>query len=109
MKKLTILKVMEATVQEQQITQNPTSPRLTCVVTGKTRPSNEKYLSVKADQRNVSVEYFTEHYTCKQAVKRLRAGMAVKEVRAELEAEVSTPISDEMVKEILRVNGKTKA
>ena len=100
---------MEATVQEQQTAKKPTSPKLTCVVTGKTRPSNERYLSSKAEQRNVTVEHFTQHYVCKQAVKRLRAGMPVKDVREELMAEVSTPISDEMVKEILRVNGKTKA
>ena len=97
-----------ATVQEQQVRKS-TSPKLTCLITGKVRPSNEKYLADKAQKRGVSAEYFSQNYACKQAVKRLRAGMSVEDVRAELGAEVTTPISDDQVAGILRLNGKTKS
>ena len=100
---------METTVQEQTTQTKTASPKLTCIITGKTRPTNDKYLASKAAQRGTSVEQFTQYYTCKQAVKRLRAGMSVAEVRQELGAEVTTPVSDGTVKGILRLNGKTKS
>ena len=96
---------MEATLEQQQ---TATSPKLTCLITGKIRPTNENYLAKKAENRGVSVEQFTENYACKQAVKRLRAGMSVDQARQELASEVTTPVSDETVKTILRLNGKTK-
>ena len=98
---------METTLQETKKRQS-TSPKLTCLITGKVRPSNEKYLASKAEKKGVSVEYFTQTYVCKQAVKRLRAGMSVEAVRAELDAEVTTPISSEQLQDILRINGKSK-
>ena len=97
---------MQATL-EQDV--QSTSPKLTCVITGKTRPSNQKYLAAKAEKRNVSVEQFTQYYACKQAVKRLRAGMPVDQVRQELGADISTPVSEGVVQGILRLNGKTKS
>jgi len=98
---------METTL-EQTKTRQSASPKLTCLITGKVRPSNEKYLASKAEKKGVSVEYFTQNYVCKQAAKRLRAGMSVEAVRAELDAEVSTPISEEQLQTILCVNGKSK-
>ena len=98
---------MEATL-EQTKTRKSTSPKLTCVITGKTRSSNEKYLAAKAQDRNVSVEDFTQYYACKQAVKRLRAGMSVQEARADLSVQITTPVSEEDVKTILSLNGKSK-
>jgi hypothetical protein len=101
---------MQTLVQEQETnTRKSPSPKLTCVITGTTRPTNEKYLQSKADKRGISVQEFVENYAGKQAVKRLRAGYSVEDVRRELNAEVTTPITDEMVKNILRVNGKSKA
>ena len=99
---------METTL-EQPKTRQLASPKLTCLITGKVRPSNLNYLACKAEKKGVSVEYFTQNYVCKQAVKRLRAGMSVEAVRAELDAEVSTPISEEHLQTILRVNGKSKS
>lgn len=98
---------MEATLQEPK-KRRSTSPKLTCLVTGKVRPSNENYLASKASKKGVSVEYFTQNYVCKEAVKRLRAGQTVEQVRAELEADVTTPVSDEQVAQILKLNGKSK-
>ena len=70
--------VMEATLEKQQKTN---SPKLTCTVTGKVRPTNEKYLAQKAESRGVDLNQFIQYYACKQAVKRLRAGMSVEQVR----------------------------
>ena len=101
---------METTVQEPQTqTHKPTSPKLTCIITGTVRPSNEKYLAEKAQKRGTAVDFFAQNYACKKAVKRLRAGMSVEATRAELGAEVTTPVSDEQVQTILRLNGKTKS
>jgi hypothetical protein len=54
------------------------------------------------------MDQFIQYYACKQAVKRLRAGMSVEQVRQELDSEVTTPVLDETVQSILRLNGKTK-
>ena len=100
---------MQATVEQQTKTRKSSSPQLTCIITGKTRPTNDRYLKSKAEKRGVSVEDFTRYYASKQAVKRLRAGMSVEQVRQELDADVTTPVSDGTVKGILRLNGKTKS
>ena len=94
---------MEAT-EQQTNTRTSSAPKLTCVITGATRPTNTRYLQVKAEKK----DELTQYYAGKQAVKRLRAGQSVEEVRRELNAEVSTPISDETVQNILRINGKSK-
>ena len=99
---------MEATLEQKPKVRKSTSPKLTCVITGTTRPTNENYLKSKADKKGISVKDFALHYTSKQAVKRLRAGQSVADVRQELNAEVTTPISDETLKNILRYNGKSK-
>jgi len=99
---------MEATVQQVEQTNKATTPQLTCIITGKTRPTNEKYLRSKAEMKGVSVEDFTRYYASKQAVKRLRAGMSVEQTRQELGTEVTTPVSEGTVKGILRLNGKSK-
>lgn len=99
---------MEATLEQKTKTRKSTSPKLTCVVTGKTRSSNEKYLAAKAADRNVSAEEFAQYYACKQAVKRLRAGMSVQDTRTDLGVQITTPVSEEDVKTILSLNGKSK-
>jgi flagellar basal body-associated protein FliL len=101
---------METIVQEQQETntRKSTSPKLTCVITGTIRATNEKYLQSKAEKKGISVDEFVQNYAGKQAVKRLRTGQSVEDVRRELNAEVTTPVSDQMVKDILRINGKSK-
>jgi len=98
---------MEATVQQEQT--KTKSPTLTCKITGKSRPTNVKYLAAKAEQRNCSVEQFLQYYACKQAVKRLRAGMSVEDTRLALGADAITPVSEGIVQGILRLNGKTKS
>ena len=101
--------VAEQTQTQERQPRKSTSPKLTCIITGKVRPTNEKYLAAKAAKRGVDVDQFVQYYASKQAVKRLRAGMSVEDVRKELDAEVTTPVSDGTVKGILRLNGKTKS
>ncbi len=87
------------------------SPVLTCVITGNSRPTNENYLRSKAEKREVSIEHFLSFYASKQAVKRLRAGMSVDQVRVELgvkDPDKARPIDEDQLKEILRINGKIK-
>ncbi len=86
------------------------APKLTCVITGKSRPTNLKYLESKAEKRNVSAEHFASFYACKQAVTRLRAGKSVDEVRAELEVNLDSvgPIDSDQLQTILHLNGKIK-
>ncbi len=86
------------------------APKLTCVITGKNRPTNLKYLESKAEKRNVSAEHFASLYACKQAVTRLRAGKSVDEVRAELEVNLDSvgPIDSDQLQTILHLNGKIK-
>ena len=95
---------METTIEKPEARKS-TSPKLTCVITGSTRPTNDKYLRSKADKKGASIEQFVQYYACKQAVKRLRVGMSVEDVRAELGVEVTTPVSEGTVKGILRLNG----
>jgi len=96
---------MQTTIKK---TKTVVSPELTCVITGKARPSNEKYLRDKAESKGVTIEMLTDHYASKHAVKLLRAGTSVEDVRKQLGSEISTPISDNKVKDILRLNGKSK-
>jgi hypothetical protein len=97
---------MEATLEQ---TKQNASPTLTCIITGTTRPSNEKYLHIKAEKKGVSVAEFSRYYACKAAVKRLRTGMSVADIRTELAVDISTPVSEEDIKTILQLNGKSKS
>ena len=99
-----VIEQTEATPKRQP------APKLSCVITGKSRPTNLKYLMSKAAKRNVSTEHFASFYACKQAVTRLRAGKTVEEVRAELEVDHNSvgPIDSDQLKTILHLNGKIK-
>jgi|TARA_R110000823_G_scaffold299573_1_gene420309 hypothetical protein len=86
------------------------APKLTCVITGTNRPTNQKYLESKAAKRGVTVDHFVNFYTSKQAVKRLRAGMSVEDVRQELNVDPESvgPVDQDQVNSILHLNGKIK-
>lgn len=49
---------------------NPTL-KLTCLVTGKTRATNQKYLEAKAGRLNVTVEDIVKNYVSKDGLKQL--------------------------------------
>ena len=103
--------IESAVVEQTEATpKRQPAPKLTCVITGKSRPTNLKYLMSKAAKRGVSTEHFASFYACKQAVTRLRAGKSVDEVRAELEVDHNSvgPIDSDQLKTILHLNGKIK-
>ena len=103
--------IESAVVEQTEATpKRQPAPKLSCVITGKSRPTNLKYLESKAEKRNVSAEHFASFYACKQAVTRLRAGKSVDEVRAELEVNLDSvgPIDSDQLQTILHLNGKIK-
>jgi len=46
--------------------------KLTCRVTGKSRPSNIAYLKNKADKHNISIEEVVANYVCREGIKILK-------------------------------------
>lgn len=87
-----------------------TLPKLTCLVTGKTRNSNIKYLDAKAVRLGVDVDSIIKSYVSRDALKLLRKGKSFDEIRQELGTQEgfvpSTPsITTE---ELLRLNSKGK-
>jgi len=79
---------------------------LTCIVTGKTRPTNSAYLEEKSKKLG-SKEEFINHYICREALTMLKQGRTVYDVRSALG--VSTAILPPDEKKLLRalkINGK---
>lgn len=79
---------------------------LTCIITGRTRPTNSQYLEEKAKVVG-SKEEFLKHYICRDALTLLKAGKIPSEVREELGVEgVTIAISDSFIQRALEINGK---
>lgn len=79
---------------------------LTCIVTGRSRPTNSQYLEEKAKKAG-SKERFIQYYMCREALTLLKAGKSVEEVRQELHVSDSVPLPDtEAIVESLKINGK---
>lgn len=95
------------------------TPHLTCIITGKTRPTNQEYLDNKATGPAGSVKAFMNNYVCKDAMKLLRQNPTVEGVEAirkELGVDSTAPenwvapeISANALKRIMHFNGKQKA
>jgi hypothetical protein len=87
-----------------------TLPKLTCLVTGKTRNSNIKYLDAKAVRLGVDVDTIIKSYVSRDALKLLRQGKTFEQVRQELgTAEGFVPSNSSMkVEDLLRLNSKGK-
>ena len=82
-----------------KISRNVT-PKLTCVITGKTRLTNAKYIATKS-------EGFVSNYISRPALKLLRSGKTLTEVRAELGVDSSVPtINDSKLEAAIKINGK---
>ena len=45
--------------------------KLTCIITGKSRPTNQKYLDAKASKLGVSVEELIKNYVSKEGLKQM--------------------------------------
>lgn len=71
------------------------TPVLTCIVTGKNRPTNQEYLQNKADKAGATVEEIVSHYVTREVLKNLRRGE-------------KQGLSDQQIARILKLNGKQK-
>jgi len=84
-------------------------PKLTCLITGKQRTSNIKYLKIKADRLGVSVDQLQKYYVSREAIRELRKGLSFDQIREKLSPEYKPTGFDEIeVKELLRINAKGK-
>ena len=84
-----------------------TTPKLRCNITGKSRVTNRKYLQAKADKKNTTVDEFLSYYISKDALRQLKAGRSVDEIRSEYPDAIALPEpSDEWVKAAVKLNGK---
>jgi hypothetical protein len=79
---------------------------LKCIVTGKSRLTNKKYLQDKATAANITVEEYLSLYISREALKALRQNKSVEDVRKELNATATEPISAELLAKAIKVNGK---
>jgi predicted DNA-binding protein len=71
------------------------TPVLTCIVTGKTRNTNQEYLANKASKAGTTVEEIVSHYVSREVLKNLRRGD-------------KQGLTDQQVSRILALNGKQK-
>lgn len=85
-------------------------PKLTCLVTGKTRNSNIKYLDAKAVRLGVDVDTIISSYVSRDALKLLRHGKTFEQVRQELgTVDGFTPSTlTTTLEDLLRLNSKGK-
>ena len=86
------------------------TPVLTCIITGKSRITNRKYIQQKAqaspgETLDEKVKMFEDHYVCKEAVKMLRQGKTVGDIRSALGSNVDTPIPIDSIDLLLEMNG----
>lgn len=89
---------------KKAIAKDPTV--LTCIITGRTRPTNSQYLEEKAKIAG-SKEEFIKHYICRDALTLLKAGKSPSEVREELGVEgVTISLGDSFIQRALDINGK---
>jgi hypothetical protein len=96
----------DTTAKTRTSTRENVTPRLTCIITGKSRLTNRAYLESKAGKAS-SVENYLKHYISREALKHLRAGKTVEETRQILGVtDYNAPISAEFLKKALSFNGK---
>ena len=86
------------------------TPVLTCIITGKSRPTNRKYIQQKAqaapgETLDAKVRTFENHYVCKEAVKMSRQGKTVGDIRSALGSTIETPIPVESIDLLIEMNG----
>jgi hypothetical protein len=89
---------------KKALTKDPST--LTCIITGRSRPTNSSYLEERAKTAG-SKEEFLKHYICRDALTLLKQGKTVAEVRQELGVEgVTINLGDSFIKRALELNGK---
>lgn len=89
---------------------NNVLPKLVCLVTGKKRTSNIKYLKAKANRLGIDVVKLQKYYVSREAIRELRKGLSFDQIREKLGSEPDRPTGfDEIeVAELLRINAKGK-
>lgn len=76
------------------------TPKLTCIITGASRLTNAKYLASKP-------QGFLTNYISRGALKLLRQGKSLSEVRTALNIDSSVPtVSDSALQNAIKINGK---
>lgn len=87
-----------------------TLPKLKCLVTGRTRTSNIKYLEAKALRLGVDLDVVLNSYVSRDALKLLRQGKSFEQVRETIgSAEGFVPsLPTIKLEELLRLNAKGK-
>jgi len=76
--------------------------KLVCLITGATRTAGSGYLSTKPAE-------FRSQYICRPALKLLRQGLNVQQVREQLSSGAGLPeISPEVLQSAITINGKHK-
>lgn len=90
-------------------TKREVTPKLTCIITGKSRLTNQAYLESKADKAG-SVEEYLRHYISRPALKLLRSGKSVQETRQTLGVtDYNQSVSTELLQRAIAVNGKHRS
>lgn len=81
--------------------------QITCIVTGRSRLTNQKYLDAKAQRLGTDASEVVKHYVCRPAMKLLRAGKTLAEVRTTLGTEGTVAdVSEKRLKRAVALNGK---
>ena len=83
-----------------------TQPFLTCLVTDEARPSTLKYIESKAKKHGVTADDIRNHYISKPALKLIKQGRSIVEVRELLEVNTSKKVSSKALQRALRLNGR---
>jgi len=103
---------MNSTLVEPKVRKNPANndsaakstrqitPKLVCIITGTARLTNAKYIASKP-------EGFVTNYISRPALKLLRQGKSIGEVRTTLNVAASLPsVSDSALQNAIKINGK---
>jgi hypothetical protein len=81
-------------------------PKLVCVITGVSRITTREYLDAKMAKKGISEEEFCTFYARKEAVRLLREGKTIEQIRSELKSDATAPVGEETIAKILLYNGK---
>ena len=81
-------------------------PKLVCVITGVSRITTREYLDAKMAKKGISEEEFCTFYARKDAVRLLREGKTIEQIRSELKSDATAPVGEETIAKILLYNGK---
>ena len=87
------------------------SPKLTCIVTGKSRPTTYDYLQKKANRLGVSVTELQTHYVSREAVTQINSGTAAADLAERYGNKTfeSTWPEGKTLEEVIAVNSRGKA